>query len=91
MYRSKFKTTTRREAVVRPSPTDWLSIHKGVLQARTPTLAPVLKCKWNRSQTKKHPGTGSAVEVYPIALNLINNTFLLEGRVSQSGFQTLSP
>lgn len=58
-------------------------MHSSIIRATLPTLAPALGGGWERWEDIKHPVTGISQKVYSFGLKFIDNTCLLEGRVSQ--------
>ena len=59
---------------------DWLLLHKEVVQARLPLLAPVFSTDWGRKQLVEHPKTGEQLEVYYFGLKYVDKTWLLKGK-----------
>ena len=64
------------------SPSDWLLLHKDVIQAGCPVLGAAMQDCWKRAEAIKVPGTDLTIQVYKFALNFIDDTLLLSGRVS---------
>ncbi|KAK3724011.1 hypothetical protein LTR37_001495 [Vermiconidia calcicola] len=64
------------------SPSDWLLVHKSIVQVGMPLLAPTLKPEWAKPDIVEHPITGEEVKVHTSAIKFVedDNTFLLEGK-----------
>ena len=64
------------------SPEDWLLLHKDVIQATMPVLGTAMAGTWNRQEVIQDPSTNTKVEVYSFALKFVEDTWLLEGKVT---------
>ncbi|KAM0721386.1 hypothetical protein Q7P37_002310 [Cladosporium fusiforme] len=62
---------------------DWLLVHSAVVAAICPVLGVGSSLPWSESSKLEiitHPSTGKSVNVRTLALNIVEGTFLLEGK-----------
>ncbi|KAK3723741.1 hypothetical protein LTR37_001622 [Vermiconidia calcicola] len=62
------------------SPNEWLLVHKSIIQAGMPLLAPTFKADWAKPDIVEHPTTGEQVEVHTVAIKYADQTYVLEGK-----------
>lgn len=70
------------------SPSDWLIIHSKVFAAVSPVFNDnygIANEDWADLIKIKHPRTGNEVAVRVLALQIIDDTYVLEGKVWQIG------
>lgn len=65
-------------------PSDWLIIHSEVFAAVSPVYKRSTGPAWaesNKLDLIKHPGTGEEVSVRTLAMKVVDDTYVLEGKV----------
>lgn len=70
-------------------PESHLLVHSDMIKVAMPTLAPMFKAEWSTPETIVHPTKGKEVKVYSLGMKSVDNTLLLEGKVSHSSFLCL--
>ena len=63
-------------------PNSWLIVHAEIFDKHMPALSPGFKPQWGRSTKVFHPGKEVDVDVYTLGLKYVDDTYLLEGKVS---------
>lgn len=64
-------------------------VHSEMIKLAMPTLAPMFKAEWSTPETIVHPTKNKEVKVYSLGMKSVDDTLLLEGKVSHYRFLCL--